>query len=454
MGRPSKVLVLERSGLGPKSASSMLTHFGIDHAARELLDAGGEDTSGAARIDFTEYDAVLVNDCTAGRDDDRARMAAALERLAQAARKISTLLLHDREQGLEAADLMEWGDVITAPAFPAPVFPAQVACRMISLLRLDTMAREFERRIVTAAKYGVDAPTVVERPAEVEDGFVLVFGEGRNLAAIEQALAQNATLVGAFTPITGIDYLTRRSFDLVVVEVGSDARQASDFVAQLRSNSRFYSLPVIAVGPPDDTAWCGELFEAGVTEILRLSDPPGDLRARAERLIRESRYRERLRTLCRENRRLITNDALTGLYSRGFLLEHLDALIAWAGPRADRFSLVWFEIADLAPLNLRHGYATGDRVIRQVGETLHHLVRGADLVARHGAGRFVVVMPDTRASAALSVHNRILGVIRSTEFAVPEIHQPLRVDLRSGIASYRPGDTPQMMIGRAAASTL
>ena len=57
--------------------------------------------------------------------------------------------------------------------------------------------------------------------------------------------------------------------------------------------------------------------------------------------------------------------------------------------------LAGFVLDDLAAINARHGYAAGDRVIRQVGLILARLARAEDLVARLGGDEFVVLLPDT-----------------------------------------------------------
>ncbi|MBZ0215072.1 MAG: GGDEF domain-containing protein, partial [Fimbriimonadaceae bacterium] len=141
--------------------------------------------------------------------------------------------------------------------------------------------------------------------------------------------------------------------------------------------------------------------------------------------------------------------ALTGLYSRGFLFEHLNTMIREAGEIADAFSLATFTIRDMAGLNDAYGYATGDRMIRQIGDLMGLLTRGEDLTARYSGARFVAVLPDTPPDEAEVAVNRILGVIRHTEFSVPEIEGSIQIDMSAGITGFTPGDDPQSLISRS-----
>ena len=146
---------------------------------------------------------------------------------------------------------------------------------------------------------------------------------------------------------------------------------------------------------------------------------------------------------------MTTSDSLTGLYSRGFLFEHLTTMIDEVGENSDAFSLATFEIRDMAGLNEAYGYATGDRMIRQVGDIMGLLLRGEDLTARYSGARFAAILPDTTPQEAEAAISRILAVIRFTEFSVPEISGPIQVDITSGVAGFQPGDDAKSLVSRS-----
>ena len=145
---------------------------------------------------------------------------------------------------------------------------------------------------------------------------------------------------------------------------------------------------------------------------------------------------------------MATSDGLTGLYSRGFLLEHLRSMIEDAQARSGKFSLAFLDISNIDEINEEFGFVVGDRIIRQVGEMMGYLVRGEDLTARYSGGRFCVTLPDTSLEAARVAVKRISGVVKSTELTAPEIDKPIKVDLICSICEFEGDVGPQEMIQR------
>ena len=59
------------------------------------------------------------------------------------------------------------------------------------------------------------------------------------------------------------------------------------------------------------------------------------------------------------------------------------------------------------------------------------------------------MLPETSLAESEPALHRIAGVITNTEFAVPEVDEPLQVTMKAGIAAHEPGDTPKKLITRA-----
>ena len=84
-------------------------------------------------------------------------------------------------------------------------------------------------------------------------------------------------------------------------------------------------------------------------------------------------------------------DGLTGLPNRRYLQE----LLATVGRRrraSDRLGALMIDIDHFKRLNDRYGHATGDRVLRAVGEAISGAVRADDTPARYGGEEFAVLL--------------------------------------------------------------
>ena len=440
MQGPARVLIVGREDGGEKNLVKTLRGCGFESAIGDLAEAARE-LSGHRLPDIV----ILNMRSPEARKNPRAFLALAetLKQSALSNRMRIMLIAEQSDLTLEGAamhiDDLLVGDMNTA----------QVCNRIRSLIRLNTMHEELVRRLGTSAKYGLDAPPPVTPPGNIDDATILVVGDAADFATIENTLATGATLIGALTLATALDYLTRRSFDAVVVNADEDAEPYLEFVRDLRRNSRFYNMPVVLLAEPAALEKADRLYEAGITDAIAKPFTDREIRMRVDTLVRETRFRDSLKGIYSEARHFATCDSLTGLYNRGFLLEHLAAVINDTVRTSQSVSLAGISVANMPQLNSMLGYAGGDRVIRQVGELIALLIRGEDLACRYSGSKFVILLPDTSADNALRALERIGGVITNTEFAVEEHFHPISVALDTGITSYQDGDNPENMIARS-----
>lgn len=329
-----------------------------------------------------------------------------------------------------------------------PTNGPQICHRIKALVRLNTMHEELVRRIQTTEKYGIESPSPKVPSQELTNIRILFMGNPTSFVLVEEALASSATLIGALTFSTAFDYLNREKFDSILLDAGTQIEPYLHFVEELRKNSRFYNLPIIMMVDHPDVHALG-IYETGVTDILKKPIQPAELCLRIDALVREYRFRNTLKDIYQESRHLVTNDALTGLYNRGFMYQHLSAMIQDYGRSSQSFSVVALKILNMPEINKKLGYASGDRIIRQVGEVIGLLVRGEDVAVRFGGQEFMIVLPDTDPELAKNVIVRIRGVIEHTEFALENCDEPVVVQMKSTLTGYSAGDDPEGLVARA-----
>ncbi|TBW33017.1 diguanylate cyclase [Siculibacillus lacustris] len=332
-----------------------------------------------------------------------------------------------------------------AETIRTPWSVGHVAARIGSLSRLATMRTEIGRRLDTAGRFGVAAPEP-DLGGGAIDAHVLVVGAGIRYFTIERALSKRATLIGAFTIETALDYLERRSFDAVVLNLPLD--EAAEFATLLRRNPDHFAVPIIALTGETERRLIEQMHEAGASDVILATEGEAVFAERVEAAMAEHRLHVALKAAYAGTRHPATNDALTGLYGRGFLMDHLETLVADARDDGDRLSMIGFRVLDLGDFNAEWGWAGGDQLLRQVGMMIGRLVRGEDLAARAGGDRFAVVLPATDGDDAAVVAHRIAGVIETTAFAVNGATGPIYATLAVGVGEIEPDDTAESLAAR------
>jgi len=110
---------------------------------------------------------------------------------------------------------------------------------------------------------------------------------------------------------------------------------------------------------------------------------------------------------------------------------------------ADRFnrrvSLVVTDLDHFKSVNDTYGHATGDVVLKELGELLRRMKRETDVVARFGGEEFCILCEETDTDGAIQLAERIREAMAGTVFQTE--HGELTVTCSLGVATY-PDDAP------------
>jgi diguanylate cyclase (GGDEF)-like protein len=115
---------------------------------------------------------------------------------------------------------------------------------------------------------------------------------------------------------------------------------------------------------------------------------------------------------------LAITDELTGLLNRRALFEKGEHEIA----RAHRFNhplaVIMIDIDHFKSVNDRLGHAMGDRVLRQIADSFRQNLRSTDTAARYGGEEFVILLPETHATLACQIAERLRASIEAIAMPV------------------------------------
>lgn len=93
-----------------------------------------------------------------------------------------------------------------------------------------------------------------------------------------------------------------------------------------------------------------------------------------------------------ELRRLASNDPLTGLANRAFLLSYLTQAISKAIRDGSTLALIMFDLDRFKDINDSFGHHAGDELLIRVSERFRERLREGDLIARLGGDEFAVIL--------------------------------------------------------------
>ena len=109
-------------------------------------------------------------------------------------------------------------------------------------------------------------------------------------------------------------------------------------------------------------------------------------------------------------------DALTTVGTRHVFEERLRAEYARAALHQWPFSVALVDLDHFKRVNDHWGHTVGDKVLRVVAEALRAEARVTDVVARYGGDEFVLLMPETSASDAVTALERMRRRIASASW--------------------------------------
>lgn len=142
-------------------------------------------------------------------------------------------------------------------------------------------------------------------------------------------------------------------------------------------------------------------------------------------------------------------DALTGLVNRKVFLERFE--LARHVPDAHgNLCLLLADIDHFKNINDNYGHLLGDKVIRQVAQTMSATVKGSDTAARYGGEEFAILLPNTSLTNARKLAEQIRQKVERIRVRRSDNGSTLGVvTISIGVACYRQGDVADALIHRA-----
>jgi diguanylate cyclase (GGDEF)-like protein len=139
--------------------------------------------------------------------------------------------------------------------------------------------------------------------------------------------------------------------------------------------------------------------------------------------------------LFQRTEQLTITDDLTRLFNSRYLNLYLGREIKRCKRHGIPLSVIFLDLDGFKNINDNFGHLAGSGTLTEVGAILAQGVRESDIIARYGGDEFVVVLPETPASGALVIAERLRRAIEEHRFLEGQ-GITARISASFGIATY------------------
>lgn len=156
-------------------------------------------------------------------------------------------------------------------------------------------------------------------------------------------------------------------------------------------------------------------------ELARLA---GSFNAMAEKLEKDKVMLEELST----------HDGLMGLYNHRTFYKLLEDELARAVRFKHPVSLLLLDIDHFKRVNDTHGHQAGDAILKGLSDLLVKQARAIDRVCRYGGEEITVILPETDATAAMNLAERLRAAVERQSFDIGG--KTVGITVSIGVATY------------------
>jgi len=225
--------------------------------------------------------------------------------------------------------------------------------------------------------------------------------------------------------------LNDEKIQVILTDAGMPRLDGYELIARIRAHDdvRINAIPVNMVTAADDDAARQRALDLGATDFIT---KPFDKTQLLARVRAQARLDQTTRNLAHTTVALqeqATDDALTGVRSRRYLLERGEQDLAFATRHKQDLSVLVITLDDAEQMKIKHGITTLGLLLTELAGCLQTAIRKEDTLARIADTRFAIIAPTLGGAEVYKVCNRIRQQIARQPFNVGEMQISLTVSL-------------------------
>ncbi|HZR15892.1 MAG TPA: diguanylate cyclase [Verrucomicrobiae bacterium] len=222
-------------------------------------------------------------------------------------------------------------------------------------------------------------------------------------------------------------------FDLVIID-GPSLKELRSKVRRRRQAEQPVFLPFLLLTMRRRGSMPSRHLGRVVDDLLIRPLNENELQARVANLLRMRRWSLDLKREHDRVMKLAVTDDVSGFNNTRYLHRYLDRLLDHAEKPVE-VCLVFFDLDNFKHLVDTHGHLLGSKALREVAQTVAHVLGEEDRLVRYGGDEFIAILPRQNKDEALLKVNRMKQAILSTPFLQKEgIHARLTASF--GLAAF------------------
>jgi len=200
--------------------------------------------------------------------------------------------------------------------------------------------------------------------------------------------------------VEAIAKLKQETFHIVLTDMIMPNIDGMELLKYINAN--YPKIKVMVVTGYERTFTYTDVIRAGASDFISKPFNTDELEAKINRLVREIELVSQLELLS-------ISDGLTGLYNR----RYFDSKIFEEARRAHRQNhdlfLVVLDVDNLKEVNDKFGHPAGDKLLKEVGDTIKHCIRkNVDWPFRYGGDEFCVILTQVSREQATITSDRFI----------------------------------------------
>ena len=220
------------------------------------------------------------------------------------------------------------------------------------------------------------------------------------LSALRELLSSRYRLTLARDGAEALKALGDASFDLAIIDLGLPLVDGLSVLRTARERDSRQAPAFLVLSAQTAPHVKAQALALGAADYMTKPFDPDELLARTARIL----------TMVTREAGLLADamtDSLTGLANYRCFAQNLDRELERSRRYELPLSLITLDLDHMKAINDEHGHDAGDDAIRLVAKILTGAVRKFELVARQGGDEFAVILPNTGASDARQLADRL-----------------------------------------------